>query len=94
MAAADNTEKRAVIETFVRALGGGRGSYDGAAHAKTFQQDESHSFGDKQAMSPQQGLGFGRIKFPDNDQSAPYIRIPWRKDDKYNILRAQVSKAL
>ena len=95
MATAENRnreEERKIIENFVRALGGGHGEYIGtSAKAKKFQQREAASFENKDQT--ELGLGFGRIKFPKNDQLTPYIRIPWKKDDPYNNLRAQVSKS-
>ena len=91
MADEDEAKKREVIQSFVRALGGGSGSYVGES-SKTFEQNESPNFGDRAETDSHLGLGFGRIKFTYNDQSTPYIRIPWKKEDKYNMLRAQARK--
>jgi hypothetical protein len=79
--------RRVVIESFVRALGGGHGKYCGDS-MQTFEQNEPPRFENKDP--PELGLGFGRIKFPKMDHTTPYIRIPWKQNDKYNKLRAQV----
>jgi hypothetical protein len=91
-AAAADEIRKIVIKDFVRALGGGGGAYIGTESSKTFKQDDAHSFGNRDNNTASElGLGFGRIKFLNNDQSAPYIRIPWNISDDHNKLRAQVS---
>ncbi len=87
MAKDEEEARRIAVENFVRALGGGRGKYCGDS-MQTFEQKDSPCIENKDP--PEIGLGFGRIKFPKMDHSTPYIRIPWKQNDKYNKLRAQV----
>ena len=77
----DSTGENLHAESFVRATGGGKGDYKrepsdnstgkGTKIFKVFNQEE--------ACNAPEGfsLGFGRIKFEQNDESKPYIRVPW-----------------
>ena len=82
------------VESFVRATGGGKGSFDTQVDQdrqagkiyKFFNQKEkcklpegNKYFGDCKAF----GLGFGRIKFRQNNDPKPYIRVPWQNDDRF-----------
>jgi hypothetical protein len=66
-----------LAKSFVLATGGGSGQYD-------CQNTEDHR--NKVDVFRQQGnaisgndcLGFGRVKFPDQDLPANYVRVPWK----------------
>lgn len=70
MATASQTDPD--VEAFIRVTGGGAGKYDNGY----FNQTERCSR--PSALSENQGLGFGRIKFKQDEQDPkPYIRVPW-----------------
>ena len=65
-----------LAKTFVLATGGGTGDFETHDTGKndkitTFKQNSN-------AASGNNCLGFGRIKFADQDLPANYVRVPWR----------------
>jgi hypothetical protein len=90
--------KRKVVQAFVKSIGGGKGNYKNEnkenAVSSIFVQEHAPEFPSDlfpTVTSTNFGLGFGQIKFADNDHAVPYVRVPWKNDDKFNALRAQVS---
>jgi hypothetical protein len=68
------TEKE--VENFIRATGGGKGCYVSDSDDKDiefFNQTERCKLPDPE----KQGLGFGRIRFTQDPDPKPYIRVPW-----------------
>jgi hypothetical protein len=62
------------VSTFVHATGGGEGYYEDQASgigSKIFNQTAD-------AVSGNDCLGFGRLRFPKQDLPANYIRVPWK----------------
>jgi hypothetical protein len=73
------------IEVFVRATGGGKGTYEkdnsyepilnqSAKQCQVFNQNERCKAA---GLSGKKGLGFGRVKFRNDDEPKPYVRVPW-----------------
>jgi hypothetical protein len=69
------------VEDFVKATGGGSGSYteetsygQNANELKIFNQEGAC---EAEGLKATQGLGFGRIKFCQDDEPKPYVRVPW-----------------
>ena len=92
--AEDETKK--VVRSFVEALGGGRGFFDSKGIFNQLGGRQLPSKLDRlpeleSALEGNYGLGFGEIRFKDNDHTVPYIRVPWKSDDENNHLRAQAS---
>ena len=70
----EELELQAYVGTFVHATGGGEGYYEDPPSgfgAKTFHQNTD-------ALSGNNCLGFGRLRFPKQDLPANYIRVPWK----------------
>ncbi len=80
MSSAESAREREV-EYFVRATGGGKGSYENdTSYGETSNQHRVFNQKDKckaEGLSKSQGLGFGRIKFLQDDEPKPYLRVPW-----------------
>jgi hypothetical protein len=71
------------VERFVRATGGGRGIYeDDESYGQKLSNEQKQFFSQLQPSKAEglvapQGLGFGRIKFCQDDEPKPYLRVPW-----------------
>jgi hypothetical protein len=73
------------FEVFVRATGGGKGdyvkdiSYDLISNQSTDQRRVFNQIDRCKAegLAEQKGLGFGRVKFRNDDEPKPYVRVPW-----------------
>jgi hypothetical protein len=65
------------VETFVRVTGGGKGYYYQKSKDKEqfFNQTERCKLDTE--LHKEQGLGFGRVQFPEDKDPKPYIRVPW-----------------
>ena len=78
MAAAKVKERpltREEVENFVKVTGGGKGYYSSGSRESFFNQTERCSR--PAGLLDRQGLGFGRIEFPEDKDPKPFIRVPW-----------------
>jgi hypothetical protein len=67
------------VQDFIRATGGGEGCYETDGEIKFFNQ--SAKCKRPKGFHEKQGLGFGRIKFKQDPDPKPYIRVPWNSND-------------
>lgn len=66
-----------LAKSFVLATGGGIGQFENQDEGR--QNDKVSAFRQQSnAMSGSNCLGFGRIKFADQDLPANYVRVPWK----------------
>jgi hypothetical protein len=67
------------VENFIKATGGGKGCYVTDREIEFFNQTAQCERPD--GFHENQGLGFGRIKFKQDPDPKPYIRVPWNSRD-------------
>jgi hypothetical protein len=91
------TPTRDEVENFVRVTGGGKGYYYSNLKSenaeKCFNQIERCNLPSKVdvKLHENQGLGFGRIQFPEDKDPKPYIRVPWISKESKTSNVANVS---
>jgi hypothetical protein len=77
------------VEVFVRATGGGKGKYVkdnnyDPISIKSTKKCQVFNQADRckaEGLSEGKGLGFGRVKFRNDDEPKPYVRVPWHNGD-------------
>ena len=85
-----HSKLRDAVASFVRATGGGEGSFENQFDQIRTVGKTYRFFNQKEKCKRPEGvfedfgLGFGRIKFHENNDPKPYVRVPWQNDESFS----------